>query len=84
MKINLFGVPPDLAADVNAILFDVIKVDGTEPGVTQALFSRNLATTPATCGEAIDVPFHVAEAVELEFTDDVIATPGAITSTHFP
>ena len=42
------------------------------------------AATPATCGEAIEVPLNVAVAVsELKY-DDRIPEPGAKMSTHVP
>jgi hypothetical protein len=42
------------------------------------------AATPATCGDAIDVPDIRAVAVLPEMEADVIELPGAKISTHAP
>ena len=42
------------------------------------------AATPATCGEAIEVPLSVAVAVSDENHDDKIPEPGANRSRHVP
>jgi hypothetical protein len=44
----------------------------------------NNAARPATCGDAIDVPEMVFDAVSLVFHAEVMLTPGAKTSTHGP
>jgi hypothetical protein len=46
--------------------------------------SKPSATTPATCGEAIDVPEIVFDAVVDVYQADVMLDPGANTSTHDP
>ena len=42
------------------------------------------AATPATCGDAIEVPDHVALAVSEPLFEEVIASPGAKMSRHEP
>ena len=42
------------------------------------------AATPATCGEAIDVPEIVFVALFDVYQDEVMFEPGAKTSTHEP
>ena len=42
------------------------------------------AATPATCGEAIEVPLNVAVEVSDELVDDRIPEPGAKISRHVP
>ena len=46
--------------------------------------SKPSATTPATCGEAIDVPEIVFDAVDDVYQAEVMLDPGANTSTHDP
>ena len=53
-------------------------------GVAAGLDCRNRATTPATCGDAIDVPLSVAVAVLLVIHAERIAEPGAKISTTLP
>ena len=55
-------------------------VDGLAPGVV----SRKSAATPATWGDAIDVPEMVLVAVSLVDQEDVIPEPGAKMSMHGP
>src|SRR4051812_8156363 len=45
---------------------------------------RSVATTPATCGEACDVPSPCARAVVEELNVLTMSTPGAKTSTQEP
>src|SRR5688572_21956509 len=52
--------------------------------VAVGLASRYLATHPATCGAAIDVPLNTASAVSEVCPADAMATPGANTSTQVP
>ena len=53
--------------------------------VAEGLPWRYSAATPATCGEAIDVPFHPPwKHVSQLLTVDVMLTPGANTSRHVP
>jgi hypothetical protein len=42
------------------------------------------ATTPATCGAAIDVPDMMEVALGLVFEEEVILIPGAKMSTQEP
>jgi len=46
--------------------------------------SKPSAATPATCGEAIDVPEIVFDAVVDVYHAEVMLDPGANTSTHDP
>src|ERR1051325_7757061 len=55
-------------------------VDAEAPGLN-CLYS---AATPATCGEAIEVPLNVAVAVSELNQDDRIPEPGAKMSRHVP
>ncbi len=45
---------------------------------------RYSAATPATCGDAIDVPLMVFVAVSLVYQAEVMLDPGAKISTHDP
>ena len=56
----------------------------TVAGEALGFVSRNSAATPATCGDAIDVPEIVFIAVSLVFHDDVMSVPGAKMSTQVP
>ena len=69
---TLFGVELLMIADV------------TVAGEAVGFVSRNNAATPATCGEAIDVPEIVLVAVSLVLHADVMLLPGAKMSTHVP
>ena len=42
------------------------------------------AATPATCGEAIEVPLRVAIALVAVYQAEVMELPGAKRSRHFP
>jgi hypothetical protein len=46
--------------------------------------SKPSATTPATCGDAIEVPEIVFDAVVDVYHAEVMLDPGANTSTHDP
>ena len=56
----------------------------TVPGDAVGLLCRYLAATPATCGDAIDVPLMVIVAVSLEDHADLMLEPGAKMSTTLP
>src|SRR5688572_1745868 len=56
----------------------------TSAGVADGLLARNSAATPATCGDAIDVPLIVLVAVLLVCQAEVMLDPGANRSTHVP
>ena len=45
---------------------------------------RYCAATPATCGDAIEVPLIVAVLVALVYHAEVIADPGANRSRQLP
>ena len=56
-------------------------------GVAAGVSSRSRATTPATCGAAIDVPLTTLAAVagvEVPIHADKMLTPGAKMSTQEP
>src|SRR5918993_834538 len=57
-----------------------VTVAGDAPGFV----SKNRAATPATCGDAIEVPEIVFIAVSLRCQDEVMLEPGAKISTHVP
>jgi hypothetical protein len=71
-SVTLFGVEPLMIAAV------------TVAGEALGFVSRNSAATPATCGDAIDVPEIVFIAVSLVFHDDVMSLPGAKMSRQVP
>ena len=82
-KSNRFGEPvPALPTlfGVELLMIAAVTVAGDAPGFV----SRNNAATPATCGDAIDVPEIVFVAVSLVLHADVILLPGAKMSTHVP
>ena len=56
----------------------------TVAGEAVGFVSRNNAATPATCGDAIDVPEIVLVAVSLVLHADVMLLPGAKMSTQVP
>ena len=53
-------------------------------GVSVGALPNMFATTPATCGAAIDVPDMMEVAVGLVFEEEVILIPGAKMSTQEP
>lgn len=53
-------------------------------GVVVGAVSRPSATTPATCGDAMDVPDLTELAVDEPIHAEVMLEPGAKTSTHEP
>ena len=57
-----------------------VTVAGEAPGFA----SRKSAATPATCGDAIEVPEIVLVAVSLVLHDEVMFEPGAKISKHVP
>ena len=61
-----------------------MSVDVTAAGLALGFDCKYKATTPATCGDAIDVPDIEVRSVVLRMYDDVMETPGANTSTHEP
>ena len=70
--VTLFGV--------ELLMIAAVTVAGDAVGFV----SRNNAATPATCGEAIDVPEIVLVAVSLVRQAEVIPLPGAKMSTQVP
>ena len=56
----------------------------TVAGEAVGFVSRNNAATPATCGDAIDVPEIVLVAVSLVRHAEVMPLPGAKISTQVP
>ncbi len=56
----------------------------TEAGEAEGFPSRYNAATPATCGDAIDVPLMVAVAVLLSSHAEVMELPGAKISRQLP
>ena len=70
--VTLFGV--------ELLMIAAVTVAGEAPG----LASKNNAATPATCGDAIDVPEMVLVAVSLVRHAEVMLLPGAKMSTQVP
>src|SRR5688572_3193411 len=67
-----------------AVVAALMRAVATPAGVCCGFRPRNRAATPATWGEAIDVPLKVAVPVLLAFDADVMAEPGANRSTQVP
>ncbi len=65
------------------VAFDVIVLV-TDEGEAVGLPCKIKAATPATCGEAIDVPLIVFVAVSLVYHAEVIELPGAKISRQLP
>ena len=70
--VTLFGVELLISAVV------------TCAGVALGLLARYSAATPATCGDAIEVPLMVLVAVVLVYQAEVIDEPGAKMSRQVP
>lgn len=66
-----------------SVALEVIWV-ATVAGLAVGLVPRYMATAPATWGAAIDVPLSERVAVDDPMYVDVMATPGAKTSTTDP
>ena len=62
----------------------VLSADVTALGVAVGLPARYSATTPATCGDAIDVPLIVLVTLFPVCQADVMLLPGAKMSTQLP
>ena len=83
MNASRFGEPVPasvMAAGVAAFTIALVTVVGVADGFD----CRYNAAIPATCGDAIDVPDHVAVVVGLPIIDDVMLTPGAKMSRQVP
>jgi len=63
---------------------EVVKKDVTAEGDAVGFASRTSATTPATWGEAMEVPLMVFVATSLVFQADKIELPGAKMSRQDP
>ena len=72
MPVNLF---------TEAVLTSSLR---TEAGDADVLFCKYKAATPATCGDAIEVPEIVFVAVSDVYQADVIEEPGAKMSRQVP
>ena len=66
-----------------AVADEVIHDATPETESDEFALSAN-AATPATCGEAIDVPEIVLVALFDVYQEEVMFEPGANTSTHEP
>mmetsp|Transcript_83653 Transcript_83653/g.157476 ORF Transcript_83653/g.157476 Transcript_83653/m.157476 type:complete len:80 (-) Transcript_83653:1104-1343(-) len=62
----------------------LFKRDCTSPDVNFGFCPKNKATTPETCGAAMEVPDFDASAVSDAIPADRMFTPGANMSTHAP
>jgi hypothetical protein len=71
---------PTITARVAALR----TADETCAGVAAVFVDRYSATTPATCGAAIDVPDKLRNVEGEPMYAAVIEEPGAKTSTHRP
>ena len=83
MYSNRFGVPdgfPEITFAVALLMIQVRIVDD-EASPKVDLYS---AATPATCGDAMDVPLIVLVAVVDVCHADVIDEPGAYTCVQLP
>ena len=78
-----FGEPAPASVTTPVVAADPI-VAATCAGVLSGLAERIRAASPATCGDAIEVPEIVLVAVVDVFHADVIPVPGAKTSTQLP
>ena len=63
---------------------DEAIAEATSAGVIAGFCDNASAATPATCGEAIDVPESVRVAISDECPADTMFEPGAKTSRHDP
>jgi hypothetical protein len=82
-KSRRLGEPFPAPFTTPCVALEVI-VEATCDGVAVGFVSRYAATTPATCGVAIDVPLIVFVAASPDPHAEVIETPGANTSTQLP
>jgi hypothetical protein len=78
-----FFVPAGTPARTPAVAFPVIAML-TFAGVALRFIDRYSAATPATWGEAIEVPLRRAVALGSPSHAEVISTPGAAMSTQDP
>ena len=83
---NSLGEPftPERRPDEVPVLASSIIAALTWAGVQEGLSPRKRAATPATWGEAIEVPFQVPVEVSLSLVAEVIDEPGANRSTQLP
>jgi hypothetical protein len=80
---NAFVVPVGRAAMVVLVAVATNCV-ATCAGVIVGALPNMFATTPATCGAAIEVPDIMEEEVGLVIAAEMIRTPGARMSTQEP
>jgi hypothetical protein len=78
------GVSTRFTIGVEAVLFVFTKRAFTSLGARAGFIDRTRAASPATCGDAIEVPEMVLVAVLPEIHAEVICEPGAHMSTHDP
>ena len=80
---SVFG-DPDLTSSNRPVVANSISFEFTNAGVAVGYADRIRAATPATCGDAMEVPVMVAVAVSEVLNEEVIEPPGAKISTHGP
>lgn len=80
---NKLGVAvPGLVTIPRVAALSIVLV--TSAGVADGFDDKYNAATPATCGDAIDVPDRDAIRVVLPMNAEVMLCPGAKMSTHVP
>jgi len=71
-------------AGVRVVVARASMTASTSAGVRVESSSRMSAAPPATCGQAIEVPLMVAEAVSVPWPADLMLEPGAKMSRQAP
>jgi hypothetical protein len=75
---------PDPALATTPVVAEPTTAAAMVAGLAEGFAWRRRAATPATWGEAIDVPLIVRVAESLVLHVEVIDVPGAKTSTQVP
>lgn len=84
-KENASRLGDPVPTEVNRLALALVsKKETTAAGVAKGLACKAKAATPATWGEAMEVPLMVLVAVLLVIQAEVMLEPGAKTSTQLP
>jgi len=75
---------PEPTDDNSSAEASLNKLSRTSAGVADVSLLSNKAAAPATCGQAIEVPDMVLDAVSELLQAEVIKLPGAKTSKQAP